>query len=183
MKNQKGFTLVEIAIVLVIIGLLLGGVLKGQELISNAKIKSTQQNIQELSAALYAYKDKTGYLPGDDPTATNNPGDGDGTIDANERQPIYQHLVNKGLIAGNYDGTTYLQHSFDDVVIIDEDGQIPGVCARFDGLPQDVAEQLDRKLDDGVANTGSVQVNGNGTSYTTNNDVLFKIYWLTLFEP
>ena len=38
-KQQSGFTLVEIAIVLVIIGLLLGGVLKGQELINSAKVK------------------------------------------------------------------------------------------------------------------------------------------------
>ena len=41
MRNkQSGFTLVEIAIVLVIIGLLLGGVLKGQELINSAKVKN-----------------------------------------------------------------------------------------------------------------------------------------------
>jgi len=62
---QKGFTLVEIAIVLVIIGLLLGGVLKGQELIKNAKINSVVQDFEGIKAAYYAYVDRTGKIPGD----------------------------------------------------------------------------------------------------------------------
>ena len=44
-NRQSGFTLVEIAIVLVIIGLLLGGVLKGQELITQAKIKNVANDL------------------------------------------------------------------------------------------------------------------------------------------
>ncbi|HVS27365.1 MAG TPA: prepilin-type N-terminal cleavage/methylation domain-containing protein, partial [Burkholderiales bacterium] len=40
MRKQSGFTLIEIAIVLVIIGLLLGGVLKGQELITSARVRN-----------------------------------------------------------------------------------------------------------------------------------------------
>ncbi len=43
-KKQKGFTLVEIAIVLVIVGLLIGGVLKGQEMITNAKLKRIESD-------------------------------------------------------------------------------------------------------------------------------------------
>ena len=50
-KAQSGFTLVEIAIVLVIIGLLLGGVLKGQEMIENARIKSIVNDMNGVSAA------------------------------------------------------------------------------------------------------------------------------------
>ena len=53
-KMQSGFTLVEIAIVLVIIGLLLGGVLKGQELITQAKIKNVANDFNGLTAAIYA---------------------------------------------------------------------------------------------------------------------------------
>jgi len=57
MKNQqKGFTLVEIAIVLVIIGLLLGGILKGQEMIVQAKIKNAIADFSGISAAYHGYR-------------------------------------------------------------------------------------------------------------------------------
>ena len=67
MKNQqKGFTLVEIAIVLVIIGLLMGGVLKGQELINSAKVKNFANDFRSISSFVYAYQDRFRALPGDD---------------------------------------------------------------------------------------------------------------------
>jgi len=68
MRNtiQKGFTLVEIAIVLVIVGLLLGGVLKGQELIEGAKVKNATNIFNSVSSAVYGYRDRYGRLPGDD---------------------------------------------------------------------------------------------------------------------
>ena len=47
-RNQSGFTLIEIAIVLVIIGLLLGGVLKGQELINSAKVKNLATDFRNI---------------------------------------------------------------------------------------------------------------------------------------
>src|SRR5690242_9867181 len=69
-RKQAGFTLIEIAIVLVIIGLLLGGVLKGQELITQAKIKNVANDFNGLTAAIYSYQDRYKRLPGDDPQAT-----------------------------------------------------------------------------------------------------------------
>jgi prepilin-type N-terminal cleavage/methylation domain-containing protein len=90
--RQHGFTLVEIAIVLVIIGLLLGGVLKGQELIYNQKVKSTYDNYRQYTAAMYGYQDRYKALPGDDVNALTRgfvvqagdpaitPGDGNGYI-------------------------------------------------------------------------------------------------------
>ncbi len=68
-KGQSGFTLVEIAIVLVIIGLLLGGVLKGQELIEQAKIKRTVNDFNNISVAVMTYQDRYRFLPGDDANA------------------------------------------------------------------------------------------------------------------
>ncbi len=66
MKKQSGFTLVEIAIVLVIIGLLLGGVLKGQELINSAKVKNLANDFRQVPLFVYGYQDKFKRLPGDD---------------------------------------------------------------------------------------------------------------------
>jgi prepilin-type N-terminal cleavage/methylation domain-containing protein len=68
-QTQKGFTLVEIAIVLVIIGLLLGGILKGQEMITQAKIKNVVADFSGVSAAYYGYQDRYRAIPGDDPNA------------------------------------------------------------------------------------------------------------------
>lgn len=65
-SQQQGFTLVEIAIVLVIIGLLLGGILKGQEMITQAKIKNAIADFSGISAAYYGYQDRYRAIPGDD---------------------------------------------------------------------------------------------------------------------
>ena len=65
-RKQAGFTLIEIAIVLVIIGLLLGGVLKGQELINSAKVKNFAQDFKSVPLFIYGYQDKFRALPGDD---------------------------------------------------------------------------------------------------------------------
>ena len=69
-SRQAGFTLVEIAIVLVIIGLLLGGVLKGQELIENSKTKSIVNDMKAVQAAYNGYIDRYKSLPGDEAAAT-----------------------------------------------------------------------------------------------------------------
>ena len=67
--KQSGFTLIEIAIVLVIIGLLLGGVLKGQELINSAKVKNLASDFRNIPLYIYGYQDKFRALPGDDASA------------------------------------------------------------------------------------------------------------------
>ena len=71
-SQQSGFTLVEIAIVLVIIGLLLGGILKGQELINSAKVKNLANDFRVIPTYIYAYQDKFKALPGDDANVTTH---------------------------------------------------------------------------------------------------------------
>src|SRR5580658_139392 len=86
-RKQSGFTLVEIAIVLVIIGLLLGGILKGQEMITQAKIKNVVSDFNGIASALYGYQDRYRALPGNDSNAGTRwpgppaaaPGSGSGT--------------------------------------------------------------------------------------------------------
>jgi prepilin-type N-terminal cleavage/methylation domain-containing protein len=98
-RSQSGFTLIEIAIVLVIIGLLLGGVLKGQELINSAKVKNFATDFRNIPLFIYGYQDKFKALPGDDAnakahvgsTATQIPvgatGAGNGRLDGNWWDP------------------------------------------------------------------------------------------------
>lgn len=72
MNKQTGFTLIELAIVLVIIGLLLGGVLRGQELINSAKVKNMARDFQNVQVYIYGYQDKFKALPGDDPAVATH---------------------------------------------------------------------------------------------------------------
>jgi prepilin-type N-terminal cleavage/methylation domain-containing protein len=69
MNKQTGFTLIELAIVLVIIGLLLGGVLRGQELINSARVKNLTRDFQNVQVYLYGYQDRFRVIPGDDGNA------------------------------------------------------------------------------------------------------------------
>lgn len=76
MKKQQGFTLIEMAIVLVIIGLLIGGVLKGQELIESGKIKSVVNDMKAVQAAYNGYIDRYKAIPGDETAVTMTTGRG-----------------------------------------------------------------------------------------------------------
>jgi prepilin-type N-terminal cleavage/methylation domain-containing protein len=123
-RHQSGFTLIEIAIVLVIIGLLLGGVLKGQELITQAKVKNLASDFKNTSLFIYSYQDKYHALPGDDvlaathvtsatPATTPVGKLGDGKIDGtwnsttvtDESFLFWQHVRLSGIAAGVTDTT------------------------------------------------------------------------------
>ena len=97
MNKQTGFTLIELAIVLVIIGLLLGGVLRGQELINSAKVKNMARDFQNVQVYIYGYQDKFKALPGDDAAAVAHLG-------ATAMQAGVG--AGNGLIAGAWDGGT-----------------------------------------------------------------------------
>ena len=106
-RAKRGVTLVEIAIVLVIIGLLLGGILKGQELINNAKVKNMIGYQESLRASWYAFIDRYEAVPGDwtraDQFLAVNQnaviaGAGDGFINEAESPLVFTHLVAAGFI-------------------------------------------------------------------------------------
>lgn len=114
-RNQSGFTLIEIAIVLVIIGLLLGGVLKGQELINSAKVKNLAGDFKNIPVFIYGYQDKFKSLPGDD----RNVGDHLGGVCANatpgdpSTSPCIATFANtgNGVINGMWDSLTAADES------------------------------------------------------------------------
>jgi prepilin-type N-terminal cleavage/methylation domain-containing protein len=176
-KSQAGFTLVEIAIVLVIIGLLIGGVLKGQAMIQNAKVKRVAKQMDELRAAVMSFYDKYGQYPGDEniaaiPPGADAEGNANGQIAGAEVFEVYRDLQLAGLISGVYNGTTDLpRHAFGANVRLYWVNP-PGPAntqhyLRFDNLPADVCLELDTKYDNSTWNTGSIVANAAYTAGTT----------------
>lgn len=169
MKKQAGFTLIEIAIVLVIIGLLLGGVLKGQEMITNSKIKRTSNDFNGVAAAIYSYLDRYSALPGDDVNATARwsltNGDGDGIVDAGEQPDVWEHLRASGLVAGT--GSNNPIHAFGGEIYVDNNANgMTGTNICMSVMSGKIGEILDRQLDDGIANTGELRQNVAGPTYS-----------------
>lgn len=107
--NQSGFTLIEIAIVLVIIGLLLGGVLKGQELINSAKVKNLATDFRNIPVFIYGYQDKYRALPGDQIQATLTAQFTGGTECTATAGSC---VVANGVIDGNWNATANTSESF-----------------------------------------------------------------------
>ncbi len=122
--KSRGFSLVELSIVLVILGLLVGGILAGQSLIRASELRSVTTESDRYRTAMFAFRDKYFALPGDmtnatrfwgddntncpDPAITNGtPGtcNGDGNGQWNEVFRTWQHLALAGLIEGSYTGT------------------------------------------------------------------------------
>ncbi|MEN8215955.1 MAG: type II secretion system protein [Pseudomonadota bacterium] len=175
MKKQAGFTLVEIAIVMVIIGLLLGAVLKGQEMITNARAKNIENEFNGIVAAIYSYQDRYRALPGDDGKAdrfsniadcTNLCGNGDGTIDgvfdsttANvESRLLWLHLRNAGLVTGATDDQAQPSNTLTGIIGVSTGAAgISGTFVAFTKIPQNIALIIEARLDDGKSASGRIR--------------------------
>lgn len=191
MRKQHGFTLIEIAIVLVIIGLLLGGILKGQELITSARVRNVISQQDGIKAAYFGFLDRFRGLPGDYVGATANiagvsttggcgvaasqgNGDGNGRIENLASAPaenvlVWEHLSKAGFINGSFNcapvetaATTptntfsvRLQLIFDNTYM--DLLAVPGPRHNLktgSQIPSDILSEVDRKIDDGLADGG-----------------------------
>ncbi len=174
MKSQAGFTLVEIAIVMIIIGLLIGGIIKGKAMIQNAKVKRLVNDVDGLRAAILTYQDKFGMLPGDEndpnaPTGDTYNNDNDGQMGDVTDGEEFRDMRLAEILPGT--GTAFPKHAF-------------GGDLRFDGaningsgnaanwiiatnVPGEICQEIDSKYDDGVRTTGEIQGTAAYTAGTT----------------
>jgi len=180
LKDQKGFTLIEIAIVLVIIGLLIGGVLKGQSMIQNAKVKRLVNDIQGMQAAVLAFQDRYQMLPGDEnsgtiPTATDSTvGNRDGLITAAEN--AIEDLRLAGLISGTgivppsnaYNGTI----NIDNIVVNGSGTTFNKIIVT--NIPGEICQEIDTKYDDGLNNSGTIR----GSAAYTTGTIVPNVAWI-----
>lgn len=180
-KHSRGFTLVEIAIVLVILGLIIGGVLKGQEMLTNGKLKRIESDSSGVIVAMNSYRDRYLQLPGDDnradqhfvlytdgtndPTAADINGDGDGMVSGtwfgssnSESANFWKHLRASGLIPGSGDDDTLLTNAFGgNIGLRDGSLLLYGHVIVFGSIEGPIARILDDKLDDGSPSSGRIQ--------------------------
>jgi prepilin-type N-terminal cleavage/methylation domain-containing protein len=186
-SQQSGFTLVEIAIVLVIIGLLLGGILKGQELINSAKVKNLANDFRTIPTYLYAYQDKYRALPGDDSAvAAHNGGTaattggtvGNGLIEGSwnsltttdESVLVWQHIRKSGLMPGTdvvsatESDAYYPKNAMGGRIGLSSVGATPfitGMSGSYQicsrGIMGRFAKQLDIQMDDGNTAGGNMR--------------------------
>ena len=185
MNKQAGFTLIELSIALVIIGLILSIiVIKSGVLIGDTKTTSTITLIKDLSGAVSGFKSRYHYLPGDLPKASDDisgvtigsacdSGNGNGLIDNNEIPCVAEHLVLAGLIKGN---TTGIFSPLDnnqtepDVFVMSASKSKVNEAAtnpfpptvqnviEIRKFPCEAANAIDSKIDDGVSTSGNVRI-------------------------
>lgn len=184
---ESGFTLVETAIVLLIMGLLFSGILKGQELINSAKTKTLAQEFRAVQIALHGYQDRYKALPGDHraaaavdtrATVALTPAGlvGNGFIDGawnsttatDESRLFWQHARLAGFLSGSPDvnDPDYTPKTmFGTTMGISSTMQISSPTAMigtFNVCAQDIpgrfAKQLDMQMDDGDTASGAVRV-------------------------
>jgi len=187
MERASGFTLIEIAIVLVIIGLLLGGVLKGQELITGARVRNLISQQDGIKAAFFGFQDRFRALPGDYASASTNingvgiNGDGNGRIEGPNTGGTYEtilawnHLTAAGFLNGSYTMASsstsqpidtnnpknpysvYIQLIYDNVYGVTAGKPSKHNLKTGSQVPVEIMAEVDRKIDDGLPDAGGFQ--------------------------
>jgi prepilin-type N-terminal cleavage/methylation domain-containing protein len=163
----NAFSLIELSVVLVIIGVLMGAIFKGQDLLDVAKVRSVVHDLQHIKVAFHNYQDTYGTLPGDDSNATTRfgsgvtNGNGNGLIEAAESANVWVHL-NK---AGDWESTTPPTSKFGGTydIVSSPDASMPGNWIRLSKdngkslLTPKQAQKLMSKIDEGQAASDATQ--------------------------
>jgi|JI6StandDraft_1071083.scaffolds.fasta_scaffold250367_1 prepilin-type N-terminal cleavage/methylation domain-containing protein len=186
-SRNRGFTLVEIAIVLVIIGLILGGILNAQSVIRNAQTKDSIKALTDMSTAARQFNDRYGMWPGDYTNAVASlpglscaNGNGNGQINTNaESTCATEQLIRAGMLKGTAGQPLQLRGSTFSVT--GATAALTGLTAasfpapnnwvnvvRTTAIDCDVAVQMDRAVDDGNVNTGNFRTTSNVCGATGN---------------
>jgi prepilin-type N-terminal cleavage/methylation domain-containing protein len=180
-NKRKGFTLVELSIVLVIIGLIIGGVLTGKQIIDNARINNALQNVQAYEAQFQTYVQNYGALPGDDSGAptrfpnavpTSPVGNGDGTLQgtfdsasaSDESRLLWADMRAAGLVKNQVSGSssTAVQppNPFNGIYGF-QNGAFSGAFTTtvlcMNNVASGAIQAIDTRLDDGKPNSGNIQ--------------------------
>jgi prepilin-type N-terminal cleavage/methylation domain-containing protein len=150
--NEQGFTLVELAIGLVIIGLLIGAILGGSQMIANAKIRRQVQDLRGLYAAVYTYFDKFSQLPGD--------ADADGFLDSDSS--VWVAIEGQNLAYQAKRSPFGAKYNFGADTAATPAAHRNGNFIMI-SLPKDVALNIDKQLDDGVDTLGIVTTSADYT--------------------
>jgi len=173
--NSKGFTLVELAIVLVIIGVILGGVIKGQELVTNARTKQLYRDFQQVEFAFFSYFDRYNEVAGD-ATGTGSSGD-NGLLDSgNSTSRLNTDVSGTELtvfwsdirLAGFFNDGTDLSNASNSLNLPNHTfgGQMAVNSGQFGftrnvlcmaNLDGDVAQIFDAQFDNGIATSGEIR--------------------------
>lgn len=161
--REAGFTLIELSIVLVLVGLLIGGILKGQELINGTRVKTQVSQIDALRAAVNTFQDKYMALPGDArnasfpgfAAATGGGTRGNGLIGPNAGVALNANLT---AVAGN-EPSVALEH-------LSVSGLLGGIQA--DPGTRSAVAQLPGKLSSSFMSLGAFQFNVNGANSLQN---------------
>ena len=180
--HSRGFTLLEIAVVLVIVGLIAAGsALLISSQIESARTKSVMTQISDLTSAIADFKYRFKFMPGDFPVSTAaseiagvsaackiggaNAGDGNGAISASESNCVQEHLSGAGLIKSSSIG---LATDFGGIHVISNAASTVGAgtnplpastinVIELLTLPCSVALAVDTALDDGNLATGKIR--------------------------
>jgi prepilin-type N-terminal cleavage/methylation domain-containing protein len=192
-RASRGFSLVEMAVVLVVVGLVLAAVLQGRHLITSAEYKAFKGQLSEYRNAFYTFRDRYDALPGDFDDAenrlanmgSNDNGDGDGVVEpgpvcngaTDESCLAWQHLRAAGMIAGNPSldaADASPDHTYGGSVASfftgDEGNSTFGHKISVDGVPADVARRLDEDVDDELCDSGRVSAMHTGDCTGSSSD-------------